>query len=243
MTNQMITVEAINACLPQTQCRLCEYQDCLSYAQAIAQGEQLHLCQPGGERTLKALEQVCQRQAEQPVIEHQDHVVVINEQVCIGCYKCVNACPVSAIVGAAKKMHSVIASDCTGCNLCIPVCPVDCILPVPQKNPLDYYAGAALDQTLIERKNTYQQHLHKQEQARTTRAQKKKEPSLLRPTNTIQMNSTGTTSSDITKSQQMAGRQSYQIARINKAINTCKKNGDTAQREKLEKQLADLTNN
>ena len=237
MTDRTISVEAINACLPQTQCQLCEYQDCLSYAQAIAKGERLHLCQPGGERTLKALEKVCQSQAGQSAIDHKDHRVVIDEQVCIGCYKCVNACPVSAIVGVAKKMHSVIASDCTGCDLCIPVCPVDCIEPVLQKNPLDYYTGSALAKAFDERKNTYQNNLNKQIKARKTQAKKRQ----------IQTNASHSFAgnktemhADIASNKKILGRQSYQIARLNKAINACRRKGDAIQLKKLEKQLQEL---
>jgi H+/Na+-translocating ferredoxin:NAD+ oxidoreductase subunit B len=124
--------QRIDELLPQTQCTRCGYAGCRPYAEAIAAGDaDIDRCPPGGEqgivrlaallgRAVKPLDPECgPRQAPQ--------VAVIDEAACIGCTKCIQACPVDAIVGASRHMHSVIASHCTGCELCIPPCPVDCI--------------------------------------------------------------------------------------------------------------------
>ena len=131
-------VDQIDALLPQTQCGQCSYAGCRPYAEAIATGEaDINQCPPGGEATIQALADLLGRDPKPLNPEHGAHtektVVVIDEQACIGCTLCIQACPVDAIVGAAKQMHTVIASECTGCNLCIPPCPVECIHIVPVK--------------------------------------------------------------------------------------------------------------
>lgn len=125
-------VDKIDAILPQTQCGQCTYPGCRPYAEAIAKGEaDINQCPPGGEQVILALADLLGRDPKPLNAEHGEHkgktVVVIDEQVCIGCTLCIQACPVDAIVGAAKLMHTVIEKECTGCDLCIPVCPVDCI--------------------------------------------------------------------------------------------------------------------
>ena len=123
----------IDALLPQTQCRLCGYNGCKPYAAAMAKGETpISKCQPGGVETLHALGDLlgidpAPYEAEVKAQTKSAQIVVIREDECIGCMKCIRACPVDAIIGAAKQMHVVIASDCTGCELCIRPCPVDCI--------------------------------------------------------------------------------------------------------------------
>jgi len=122
----------IDALLPQTQCTECGYAGCRPYAEAIASGEaDINQCPPGGESAIAALANLLGREAKplNPAngAYRPPHVAVIDEATCIGCTKCIAACPVDAIVGASKLMHTVIASWCTGCELCIPPCPVDCI--------------------------------------------------------------------------------------------------------------------
>jgi electron transport complex protein RnfB len=124
--------EAVLDALPQTQCRRCGYPDCRGYAEAIAgEGAAINRCPPGGAAGIARIALVTGR-AELPLDaecgrETPRSLAVIDEQACIGCALCLQACPVDAIVGAAKRMHVVIVEHCTGCELCLPVCPVDCI--------------------------------------------------------------------------------------------------------------------
>lgn len=121
-------VAAIDALLPQTQCAQCGYPGCRPYAEAIAAGASLDLCPPGGQATAEAVAKLLGREGEQPsVAVPADCVAVIDESACIGCALCLPACPVDAIVGANKYVHTVIEERCTGCELCLPPCPVDCI--------------------------------------------------------------------------------------------------------------------
>ncbi len=126
-------VDQIDAVLPQTQCGQCTFTGCRSYAEAIANGEaDINQCPPGGEATIMTLADLLGVDAKPLNAEHGEEkqlptIVRIDEQSCIGCTLCIQACPVDAILGAAKQMHTVIETECTGCNLCIPPCPVDCI--------------------------------------------------------------------------------------------------------------------
>ncbi len=132
----MLDAKRINALLPQTQCTRCGFPDCESYAQAIARGEAaINQCPPGGAegvRRLAALTGLPELPlSEAHGIEAQRGLAVIDEHWCIGCTLCIKACPVDAIIGTNKHMHTVIEDQCTGCELCIPVCPVDCISLIP----------------------------------------------------------------------------------------------------------------
>ncbi|MBV6305216.1 electron transport complex subunit RsxB [Candidimonas humi] len=129
-------VERIDAILPQTQCTKCGYDGCRPYAEALARGEaDINRCPPGGAAGIDALAALLGRPARPLDPECGVHrplqVAVIDEAHCIGCTLCIQACPVDAIVGAAKFMHTVLADACTGCDLCVPPCPVDCIAMVP----------------------------------------------------------------------------------------------------------------
>ncbi len=133
-------VDQINAILPQTQCGQCNYPGCKPYAQAIADGEALiNQCPPGGQEGIKSLAELLDIEVlelnPENGAEESDQVVEIIEADCIGCTKCIQVCPVDAIVGAAKQMHTVILNECTGCDLCIPACPVDCIITIPAPLP------------------------------------------------------------------------------------------------------------
>jgi len=126
-------IEQINNILPQTQCGKCSFKGCKPYAEAIASGlADINQCPPGGEEGIAALAQLLGVEAKplNPLYgEHKPKAVAfIVEQDCIGCVKCLAVCPVDAILGAAKFMHTVIAAECTGCELCVPACPVDCIV-------------------------------------------------------------------------------------------------------------------
>jgi electron transport complex protein RnfB len=138
-----LSPDAIDACLPQTQCTQCGYPRCRAYAEAIAHGEaDINQCPPGNEVTIQALAGLLHTAPKPLDPRFGSHIAraraVIEETLCIGCRKCLDVCPVDAIVGARRLMHTVILRECTGCALCLPPCPVDCIRmePMsPEMNP------------------------------------------------------------------------------------------------------------
>lgn len=135
-------VDQIDALLPQTQCGQCTFPGCRPYAEAIASGKaDINQCPPGGEATIQALADLLGREAKplnpENGTEGDKMVAVIDENVCIGCTLCIRACPVDAILGATKQMHTVIADECTGCKLCVEPCPVDCIRMEPVGETLE----------------------------------------------------------------------------------------------------------
>jgi electron transport complex protein RnfB len=144
----MSLIQRIDALLPQTQCGKCGHPGCKPYAEGIARGEPINQCPPGGSETIAALAELLQV----PVLELDTsrgaapaQIAYIREAECIGCTKCIQACPVDAIVGAAKLMHTVIVDECTGCDLCVAPCPVDCIemRPLPLATVLPIVGGLA----------------------------------------------------------------------------------------------------
>ncbi len=157
-------IDRINALLPQTQCQRCDYDGCRPYAAAIANGDAINRCPPGGDATIAALARLLHK----PIVpldpEHGEpgprRVAMIREAECIGCTKCIQACPTDAILGAAKHMHTVIETECTGCELCIAPCPVDCIdLIEPQQG------GGEITAT----QSQHWQHRHEARNARLAR--------------------------------------------------------------------------
>lgn len=133
--------DEINNILPQTQCGQCGYPGCRPYAEAIVNGEAINKCPPGGETGIQALADLLDVEVIPLDEEHGEEklapaVAFIREDECIGCTKCIQACPVDAILGAAKQMHTVIASECTGCDLCVEPCPVDCIDMIREEESL-----------------------------------------------------------------------------------------------------------
>ena len=130
----------LDALLPQTQCGRCTYAGCRPYAEAMARGDAgADQCPPGGDDTAAALAAVLGHEARpvNPAFGEigAPRIAIVDEARCIGCARCLPACPVDAIVGARKHMHTVIARLCTGCELCLPPCPVDCIAMVPASPP------------------------------------------------------------------------------------------------------------
>ncbi len=148
--SQARLAERIDAALPQTQCTRCGFPDCRAYAQAIATGQaKINQCPPGGAEGVRRLAAITRLPVEplNPAngLESPRRVAVIDEAWCIGCTLCIQACPVDAIAGAAKRMHTVLADWCTGCELCLAPCPTDCIslLPLPEADHADKTGWAA----------------------------------------------------------------------------------------------------
>jgi electron transport complex protein RnfB len=143
-----LTAQSIDALLPQTQCTRCGYAGCKPYAEAIASGAaEINQCPPGGAATIHALAQLTGR-APLPLnpangVEGPELVAQIDEERCIGCAKCLPPCPVDAIVGMRRQMHTVVAELCTGCELCIAPCPVDCIVMLPRASLAVQYSAPA----------------------------------------------------------------------------------------------------
>lgn len=172
--------QRIDALLPQTQCTRCGYEGCQPYAQAVADGKaDIDQCPPGGASTIEAMARLLQRPAKplNPAYgaEQPPTVAVIDEQLCIGCYKCIHACPVDAIVGAPKRMHTVIAAECSGCELCLPPCPVDCISL--EARPAEQPAVAAQAPLWRRRHAARQTRLAREQEARQE-ARRRRAPSL-----------------------------------------------------------------
>jgi len=180
--------ERIDALLPQTQCTRCGYDGCKPYAEALASGAaDINQCPPGGTATISALAQLL-GSASKPLnplygVETEiASIAVIDETRCIGCFKCVLACPVDAILGAAKQMHTVIASECSGCELCIPPCPVDCIVMAPR--PSELPAPAAMAGAWRQRHLAHKGRLGREQQARAA-ARRRAAPTLQDKARTI----------------------------------------------------------
>ena len=177
MNSPISLVQSIDALLPQTQCGLCGHRDgCLPYAQSIAEGENANKCVPGGQPVADALAALLNRpklQAEESVWPVQADgrpqriKAVIREDECIGCTKCISACPVDAIIGSGKLMHTILTDLCTGCELCIPPCPVDCIDLVEDDQPLPNEPQRIAEQDDLRQR--YYAHIQREEKRRSDR--------------------------------------------------------------------------
>ncbi|MCK5830609.1 MAG: electron transport complex subunit RsxB [Methylococcales bacterium] len=180
--NQSLSIEdqvnQINALLPQTQCTKCGFSGCKPYAQAIVDGKAgINQCPPGGSSGIKKLANLLQVQS-QPLdpsfgVEQARTVAFIIEEDCIGCTKCLPPCPVDAILGANKHMHTVITAECTGCELCIAPCPVDCIMMIPIESS-SHWSQADADKAK-QRFLNKEKRLQKQAEERIARLAKQKQ--------------------------------------------------------------------
>ena len=177
MNSQIALIQNIDALLPQTQCGLCGHRDgCLPYAKSIAEGEEANKCVPGGQPVADALATLLKRPqllAEESVWPIQSDgrpqrmKAIIREDECIGCTKCISACPVDAIIGSGKLMHSILTDLCTGCELCIPPCPVDCIDLIEDDHVIPNETLRIREQNDL--RNRYYSHIQREEQRRTHR--------------------------------------------------------------------------
>ena len=174
---QLSLIVQVDQLLPQTQCGLCGHRDgCLPYAKSIVEGEDANKCVPGGQPVADALAALLKRPtmiAEPSVWDIQADgrpqrmKAIIREDECIGCTKCINACPVDAIIGSGKLMHTILTDLCTGCELCIPPCPVDCIDLVEDSNPLPTVQQRTLEQDDL--RHRYYAHIQREEKRRLSR--------------------------------------------------------------------------
>lgn len=177
MNSQIALIQNIDALLPQTQCGLCGHRDgCLPYAKSIAEGEEANKCVPGGQPVADALATLLKRP--QLLVEEsvwpiqsdgrpQRMKAIIREDECIGCTKCISACPVDAIIGSGKLMHSILTDLCTGCELCIPPCPVDCIDLIEDDHVIPNETLRISEQNDL--RNRYYSHIQREEQRRINR--------------------------------------------------------------------------
>ena len=177
MNSQIALIQNIDALLPQTQCGLCGHRDgCLPYAKSIAEGEEANKCVPGGQPVADALAALLKRPqllAEESVWPIQSDgrpqrmKAIIREDECIGCTKCISACPVDVIIGSGKLMHSILTDLCTGCELCIPPCPVDCIDLIEDDHVIPNETLRIREQNDL--RNRYYSHIQREEQRRINR--------------------------------------------------------------------------
>lgn len=246
--SQKIAVANIDAVLPQTQCGLCGHHDgCLPYAYSIVvDQQQTNLCVPGGQAVADAIAKICQS-APQPAIQSKWQIdertqrptevrAVIREDACIGCTKCIPACPVDAIIGTAKHMHSIITDLCTGCELCIAPCPVDCIdLIEYPRNPSESQRKQE-QQHLRKRYHHHLQRVAKSIQHGTKPVVSTIESAMVNVLNEQKQN----ISESNAKSTIMAAKLRTQIKKINKQLSVKDDEQLRHQLKQLQKQLSEI---
>ena len=179
----MSLIQRIDALLPQTQCGKCGHPGCSPYAEGIARGEAINKCPPGGTETIAELAQLLNLaplELDSTRGEAPAQIAFIREAECIGCTKCIQACPVDAFVGAAKLMHTVIVDECTGCDLCVAPCPVDCIdmLPLPLATVLPIVAGYASTAEERQERGAKRERARRRFEQRNARLQREEEHKL-----------------------------------------------------------------
>ncbi|MFH4354093.1 MAG: RnfABCDGE type electron transport complex subunit B [Neisseriaceae bacterium] len=222
MTQKKVLPEEIDQILPQTQCQQCGYQGCLPYAQALSVGEaNINLCLPGQEEVMLDLALLLDK-LPQRVPTYLNRTVYIKEEECIGCKACIRVCPVDAIVGTTKQMHTVIRQECTGCQLCVSACPVDCIYPRGENSaylPLTPFLSSASN--LRKRSSEHIRLRMKNRQLRLSRLK-------LKPKKTLKIVPTQQSSSDslspqlidkfLLQAQQKAAQRRSQRIKINHEV-------------------------
>lgn len=245
MTGQHVLIDAIDDALPQTQCGKCGHPGCRPYAKAIVAGEPINRCPPGGEATVARLAELTGREPrplEQPA--QAPLVAWIREAECIGCTKCIQACPVDAILGAAKRMHTVIAAECTGCELCVAPCPVDCIDLLPHPDWIAADSEAAKQDYLTTRARKGRQRFEARNQRLAREAEEKRQQRARRQANRRTESPSG---SSTAKGSGPSSTSAFRASRISlmaalkRLERKAQRAGLTAEeRAELERQQADL---
>jgi len=202
---QISIITRIDAILPQTQCRQCGYEGCKPYASAIANDEaDINQCPPGGDEGVYALADLLGVEYKALNPRHGQYkpkaLAVIDESICIGCTLCIQACPVDAILGASKQMHTVIASECTGCELCLLPCPVDCISMEPLQ--VKKTEGLQLKTAANLARERHMFRLHRLARDKQERSQQRAQRAAI--TNTTTASSTGASASEAAKKAAIA---------------------------------------
>ncbi|WPX56181.1 MULTISPECIES: electron transport complex subunit RsxB [unclassified Pseudomonas] len=176
----MNLIQTIDVLLPQTQCGKCGHPGCKPYAEGIASGEAINKCPPGGDETIASLARLLNVPVVQLDLERGPapaQIAFIREAECIGCTKCIQACPVDAILGAAKLMHTVIINECTGCDLCVAPCPVDCIEmhPLPLSGVVPVVGGLAVSDKQQQARRIKRDHARRRFEVRNDRLRREEE--------------------------------------------------------------------
>lgn len=240
VTNTLALIDAVDALLPQTQCGKCGHPGCRPYAEAIAAGEAINRCPPGGQATLERLAQLTDR----PVVPLEQPAQLplaanIREAECIGCTKCIQACPVDAIMGASKRMHTVITDECTGCELCVAPCPVDCIDLVPHPQWQAAECPAEQDAYLARRAAKGRQRFVARQQRQAREQREKRRERQLRM---IQQRSRGSrsTSTSAKRQRQMAVNAAEQaLKRVQQQLESAQRRDDARAEATARAQLSD----